>query len=114
MRASITTKKRCAPRAFEVAFSERVRQVGAALNKVIPKVCKREDIFITSKLWNNSHAPEDVEPALDECLEQLGLDYLDLFCAFLPTMTVLPTLILATAHSGTLARSLPARARTKP
>ncbi|VDB91330.1 unnamed protein product [Peniophora sp. CBMAI 1063] len=59
-------------------------EVGAALKKVIPEVCKREDIFITSKLWNNSHAPEDVEPALDECLEQLGLDYLDLFLIHWP------------------------------
>lgn len=55
-------------------------KVGAALKKAVPKVCKREDIFITSKLWNNSHAPEDVGPALDEILEQLGLDYLDLLC----------------------------------
>ena len=63
-----------------LARSRGVLQVGAALKKVIPSVVKREELFITSKLWNNSHAPEDVEPALDECLKQLGLNYLDLFC----------------------------------
>lgn len=54
-------------------------EVGAALKKVIPSVVKRKDIFITSKLWNTSHRPEEVEKALDETLSQLGIDYLDLY-----------------------------------
>ncbi|RXW24957.1 hypothetical protein EST38_g865 [Candolleomyces aberdarensis] len=54
-------------------------EVGRALKKVIPSVVKREELFITSKLWNNSHQPAEVEKALDETLEQLGLEYLDLY-----------------------------------
>ena len=51
------------------------------MKKVIPSVVKREELFITTKLWNTSHKPELVEPELDESLKQLGLDYVDLFCA---------------------------------
>jgi L-glyceraldehyde reductase len=54
-------------------------QVGAALKKVIPSVVKREELFITSKLWNSSHKPAEVEKELDETLKQLGIDYLDLY-----------------------------------
>ena len=55
-------------------------EVGAALKKVIPSVVKREELFITSKLWNSSHQPQEVEKELDETLSQLGLEYLDLYC----------------------------------
>ncbi|KAL7928109.1 NADP-dependent oxidoreductase domain-containing protein [Trichoderma chlorosporum] len=44
----------------------------------------REDIFITGKLWNTKHAPEDVESALDKTLEDIGTDYLDLFLMHWP------------------------------
>lgn len=63
-------------------------EVGRALKKVIPSVVKREDLFITSKLWNNAHQPDQVEPALDETLKQLGLEYLDLYCMLRVTNTV--------------------------
>lgn len=47
----------------------------------------REEIFLTSKLWNNNHRAERVEKALDRTLSDLGVDYLDLYlihwpCAF--------------------------------
>jgi L-glyceraldehyde reductase len=54
-------------------------EVGAALKKIIPTVVKREELFITSKLWNSGHQPDEVEKQLDETLAQLGIDYLDLY-----------------------------------
>jgi alcohol dehydrogenase (NADP+) len=44
----------------------------------------REDIFVTTKLWNSNHRPERVEPAFDASLERLGLDYLDLYLIHTP------------------------------
>jgi len=70
-------------------------EVGAALKKVIPSVVKREDLFMTSKLWNSSHKPSEVEKELDETLRQLGTNYVDLYLihwpiAFVPGRGLFP------------------------
>jgi aldehyde reductase len=55
-------------------------EIGAALQFVFSRgKVKREDIWITSKLWDNMHRPEVVERACRETLTQLKLDYLDLY-----------------------------------
>lgn len=54
-------------------------EVGAALKKVIPSVVKREDLWITSKLWNSGHQASEAEKELDETLKQIGTEYLDLY-----------------------------------
>jgi alcohol dehydrogenase (NADP+) len=45
----------------------------------------RDQIFITTKLWNNSHDPKSVEPALDASLKDLGIESVDLFLMHWPS-----------------------------
>ena len=45
----------------------------------------REEIFITTKLWNNAHHPDDVEKQLDASLKDLQVDYLDLYLIHWPS-----------------------------
>src|SRR5215467_11757717 len=44
----------------------------------------REDVFITTKLWNTNHRPERVEPAFNASCERLGISYVDLYLIHTP------------------------------
>lgn len=44
----------------------------------------REEIFVTSKLWNTNHNYEQARQAFEESLEKLGLEYLDLYLIHWP------------------------------
>jgi alcohol dehydrogenase (NADP+) len=45
---------------------------------------RREELFVTSKIWNTNHRPERVQPACNGSLRRLGLDYLDLYLIHTP------------------------------
>jgi aldehyde reductase len=61
------------------------REVGEALQAGLAAGgLAREDIFVTTKLWNNNHQPARVEPALEASLDRLRLSYLDLYLVHTP------------------------------
>jgi diketogulonate reductase-like aldo/keto reductase len=77
--------------AFEVGFrhfdcAERYRNedaVGDAMQAVFRAgKIGREDVFVTTKLWNTNHRPERVKPAFEGSLRRLQLDYAD--CYLIP------------------------------
>lgn len=60
-------------------------EVGAALKELFTqRTVRREELFVTTKLWNNNHRPERVEPALRASLNRLGLDAVDLYLVHTP------------------------------
>jgi diketogulonate reductase-like aldo/keto reductase len=79
--------------AVEVGFrhldaAERYRNeadVGAALKDLFAAgTVRRDELFVTTKLWNNNHRPERVKPALQASLDRLGLEAVDLYLVHTP------------------------------
>jgi alcohol dehydrogenase (NADP+) len=63
-------------------------EIGKALEEVVQTgLVTREELWITSKLWNNAHAREAVSIALKKTLADLRLDYLDLYLVHWPVAT---------------------------
>lgn len=61
------------------------KEIGSALSEAFREgLVRREDLWITSKLWNDNHAREHVLPALRKTLADLQLDYLDLYLIHWP------------------------------
>ncbi|XP_068594904.1 aldo-keto reductase family 1 member A1-A [Brachionichthys hirsutus] len=67
------------------AYSNEQEVGGALALRLGPgKPLRREEVFVTSKLWNTKHEPEDVEEACRTSLAHLGLSYLDLYLLHWP------------------------------
>ncbi|WP_353935846.1 aldo/keto reductase [Maribacter dokdonensis] len=61
------------------------KEVGIAIAEAIKQgLVTRNDLWVTSKLWNASHGEENVIPALHQTLEDLQLEYLDLYLIHWP------------------------------
>ncbi|SCU85332.1 LAFA_0D15104g1_1 [Lachancea sp. 'fantastica'] len=61
------------------------KEVGQGIRRAIDEgIVERKDLFVVSKLWNSYHDPKNVKPALQRTLQDLGLDYLDLFYIHFP------------------------------
>lgn len=61
------------------------KEVGQGLRRIIEEgIATRDELWITSKLWNTYHAAEHVQPACEKTLSDLGLDYVDLYLIHFP------------------------------
>lgn len=61
------------------------KEVGEGIARALKEgLCSREELFVTSKLWNTYHKPEHVPLALERTLQDLGLSYLDEYLIHFP------------------------------
>src|SRR5205085_5545366 len=60
-------------------------EVGAGIRAALAAgACRRDDLWVTSKLWNTYHARQHVRPAVERSLRDLHIDYLDLYLIHFP------------------------------
>jgi diketogulonate reductase-like aldo/keto reductase len=60
------------------------KKIGKVLKSALKSGVKRDELWITSKLWNDKHSPADVIPSFIQSLEDLQLAYLDLYLIHWP------------------------------
>lgn len=61
------------------------QEAGRGIRLAIERgLCTREELWVTSKLWNTFHRRQHVRPAIERSLADLGLDYLDLYLIHFP------------------------------
>jgi len=61
------------------------KNVGEGIKRALDdQLCTRDELWLTSKLWNTHHAKEHVELAIERTLSDLQLDYLDLYLIHFP------------------------------
>ena len=58
--------------------------IGQGLEDVLAGGVRREDLWVTSKLWNDKHGEEDVVASCEKSLRDLRLDYLDAYLVHWP------------------------------
>ncbi len=58
--------------------------IGQSLRKIMAGGIRRDELWVTSKLWNDKHGEKDVIPACEQSLKDLQLDYLDLYLVHWP------------------------------
>ncbi|HEY6518010.1 MAG TPA: aldo/keto reductase [Roseiarcus sp.] len=85
--------KQATKTALEVGFrhfdcAERYRNedaIGEAMQEVFKAgPIRREDVFVTTKLWNTNHRPERVKAAFDSSRRRLQIDYVDCYIIHTP------------------------------
>lgn len=83
--AAVLGAARIGYRMFDCAACyENEAQIGQVFARMMEEGIRREELFITSKLWNNMHKPADAERAIKKTLKDLRLDYLDLYLVHWP------------------------------
>ena len=74
--------------AFGISIAERYRNeeaVGDAMREIFEAgTVQREEVFVTTKLWNTNHRPERVRPAFEASLKRLQIDYADCYLIHTP------------------------------
>ncbi|HEX4265241.1 MAG TPA: aldo/keto reductase [Verrucomicrobiae bacterium] len=85
-RSAVTNALKVGFRHFDCAERYRnEREVGESLQAELASgAIAREDVFITTKLWNTNHRPKRVGPAFDGSCERLGIRYVDLYLSHTP------------------------------